>query len=104
MQGVCLRFYVLEFQKHHGILIHEWLYKKARELGIKGGAVFRAISGFGRHGLKEEHFFELGSELPLEILFYLTKEEAQKFLENVKLEKLNLFYSKIEAEFDFSES
>ena len=34
--------------------------EQAKKQGVRGGSAFRAIAGFGRHGiLHEEHFFEL---------------------------------------------
>ena len=59
MNGYQLKFYIHENRKHRGILLYEWLIEKAKEMGIHGGSVFRAIAGFGRHGIiHEEHFFE----------------------------------------------
>ena len=48
-QGVLLRIFVLEGQRHHGELLYEWLLRRAREMGITGGAAFREIAGYGRH-------------------------------------------------------
>ncbi len=49
-----------ENRMYKGILLYEWLIEKAKEMGIHGGSAFRAIAGFGRHGIiHEEHFFEL---------------------------------------------
>ena len=44
MQGVYLKFYVLENRRHHGILAYEWLLETARQLGLPGGSAFRAIA------------------------------------------------------------
>jgi len=33
MDAVCLRFYSLEKRKLHGMLVHDWLLAKARDLG-----------------------------------------------------------------------
>ena len=60
MNGALLRFYVHEGDRHHGVLVWEWLLKKASELGIRGGSAFRALAGFGHHHvLHEQSFFEL---------------------------------------------
>jgi len=65
--AACLKFYVHEHRRHHGILLYEWLLERAKKLGIHGGSAFRAIAGFGRHGiLHEDHFFELAGNLPVE--------------------------------------
>lgn len=93
MKGVCLKFFAYEFQKHQGDLLYEWLLDLAKEQGIHGGSVFRGIVGFGRHGKKhEEHFFELASDVPIEIVFILTEEEAASFLALLSQKDLDLFY------------
>jgi PII-like signaling protein len=100
MQGTYLRFYVHENRKHHGILLYEWLLETAKKAGIHGGSAFRAIAGFGRHGvLHEQHFFELAGDLPVEVEFLLSDEEAAAFIELLGKEQVNLFYAKAPAEF-----
>ena len=99
MQGVYLKFYVQEKHRHHGLLAYEWLLEQAQQLGLHGGSAFRAIAGYGRHGrLHEEHFFELAGDLPVEVGFALTEEEAQRLLAHLAGEKLRLFYIKLPLE------
>lgn len=101
MKGVLLKFYTYEFEKHHGILLYEWLLEFAKKNSVRGGSVFRAIAGFGRHGvLHEEHFFELASNVPVEVMFIMTKEESDNFLDLLKQEKMRLFYVLSEVECD----
>ena len=100
MNGTYLKFYVHEHRKHHGILLYEWLLERARKLGIHGGSAFRAIAGFGRHGiLHEDHFFELAGNLPVEVVFMLSDEEAAQFLKVIEQEKVRVFYVKTSAEY-----
>ena len=88
----------------HGILAYEWLLEEAKKAGIHGGSAFRAIAGFGRHGkLHEEHFFELAGDLTVEVEFMLSEEEAEKFLQFVRDERVHLFYAKLPAEFGMIE-
>ena len=99
MQGVYLKFYVQEKRRHHGLLAYELLLEQAQRLGLHGGSAFRAIAGYGRHGrLHEEHFFELAGDLPVEVGFALTEEEAQRLLAHLAGEKLRLFYIKLPLE------
>ena len=64
MTGTLLRFYVHENRRHHHVLLYDWLLEEAKKLGIRGGSAFRAIAGFGRHGiLHAEHFFELAGDV-----------------------------------------
>ncbi len=100
LQGTCLKFYVHEHRKHRGILLYEWLLERAKKLGIHGGSAFRAIAGFGRHGvLHEDHFFELAGNLPVEVVFVVSDEEAARLLELVGQEKIRVFYVLMPAEF-----
>jgi PII-like signaling protein len=104
MQGTYLRFYVHENRKHHGILLYEWLLEAAKKAGIHGGSAFRAMAGYGRHGvLHEQHFFELAGDLTVEVEFLLGEVQAESFLEVLRREKVRVFYSKAAAEFGMIE-
>jgi len=100
MTGILLRFYVHENRKHRHILLYEWLLEKAKKLGIHGGSAFRAIAGYGRHGvLHEEHFFELAADLTVDIDFAVNEAEAASLLDAVRAEGIAIFYVKIPIEF-----
>jgi uncharacterized protein len=99
MEGVYLKFFVHENRRHHGILAYEWLLEEARKLGLPGGSAFRAIAGFGRHGvLHEEHFFELAGDLPVEVGFALAPLDADRFLAHLAAEALALPYIRVPLE------
>ena len=99
MQSVYLKFYATEKQRHNGALLYEWLLEEAKKLGLPGGSAFRAIAGFGRHGrLHEESFFELAGELPVQVEFVLDAVLADKLLEALRAQKLNLFYVRYAVE------
>lgn len=100
MQGICLKFYVQEDRKHHHVLVYEWLLEQARQLGLNGGSAFKAMAGFGRHGLlHEDHFFELSGKLPVVVEFIVTESEADRLLTRVQAEEVTLFYAKTAVEF-----
>ena len=100
MQGISLNFYVHEQRNHQHILIYEWLLEQAKTLGIHGGSAFKAIAGFGRHGiLHEDHFFELAGDLPVEVKFIVSEEQAEKLLALVRDENLALLYVKMPVEY-----
>ena len=103
MTGCFLKFYVAESRRHHHRLAYEWLLEEAQKLGLHGGSAFRALAGFGRHGrLHEEHFFELAGDLPVEVGFVLTREEADRFLDHVAAQGLNLFYLRVPVDYGFT--
>lgn len=100
MRGTYLRFYVQEGKTHHHVLIHEWLLEQAKRIGLHGGSAFKAMAGFGRHGmLHEDHFFELAGHLPVVVEFIVSEEEADHFLAFVQSEEATLFYMKVPIEY-----
>ena len=100
MNGTYLRFYVHENVRHHHQLLYEWLLQHAKRMGVHGGSAFRAIEGFGRHGvLHSAHFFELAGEMTVEVEFILTDEMADRLLESLRQEKVNVVYARTPAEF-----
>jgi PII-like signaling protein len=100
MECTFLRFYVHESRKHGHILLYEWLLEQAKAIGIRGGSAFRAIAGYGRHGiLHEEHFFELAGDLSVEVEFVVTDEEAERLLELMRGQEVSVFYARIPAQF-----
>jgi PII-like signaling protein len=99
-KGSLLRFYVHENRQHHNVLLYEWLLEQARSLGIHGGSAFRAIAGYGRHGvMHEEHFFELAGNLTVVVEFIVSDDEAARLFEVIRVEKVSLFYCRLNAEF-----
>jgi PII-like signaling protein len=100
MNGILLRFYVHENRKHRHILLYEWLLEQARAMGIHGGSAFRAIAGYGRHGvMHEEHFFELAGDLPVQVDFAVSDDEAQRLIALLAREGVDIFYVRMPIEF-----
>ncbi len=94
MKNVCLTFYTYAFHKHHTMVVHEWLLEFAKKHNMPGGAAFKSIAGFGHRGIMhEEHFFELASNVPIEIKFIMSENEANHLLELIHKENLDLFYT-----------
>ena len=100
MNGWSLRFYLPERQKHRGTLLYEWLLERAREHGIHGGSTFRAIAGFGRHGIiQEQHFFELAGQQTVLVEFIVSDREADELLRVVRADGAHLFHARFAIEF-----
>jgi len=96
---VYLKFFVIENQRHEGQLLYQWLLRKASSLGLPGGSAFRAIAGFGRHHvLHEAHFYELAGELPMEVVFVASREDAERLLADVSAAGLSLFHYMMPAQ------
>ncbi len=101
-RGVQLQFYFPEGARHHHHLLHEWLLEAARGCGIKGGSVFRAIAGFGRHGrMHYGHFFEEAGKLPVEVRLVTTADLAERMIERVRAERVQVFFVRSEVEFSW---
>ncbi len=105
MKKVCLSFYMYELQKHQGILLYEYLLEAAKKMGISGGTAVKAVAGFGHHKkLHEEQFWDIASNVPMEVKFFLLSDQAQEFFQFLVKEKIFLFYSLIDAEYGFLSS
>lgn len=99
MADVFLKIYTAESQRHRGQLLYEWLLKEAHALGIPGVSAFRALAGYGRHGrIHEATFFELAGDVPVEVGFVTTEEQARRLLARIAEEGLSLFWAKLPAE------
>jgi PII-like signaling protein len=96
---VYLKFFVIESQRHDGQLLYQWLLREASTLGLPGGSAFRAIAGFGRHHvLHEAHFYELAGNLPMEVVFVASREDATRLVSAVSQAGLSLFHYMMPAE------
>lgn len=100
MKGTILRFYMHESRIHQHVALFEWLLEQAKKISIHGGSAFRAIAGFGRHGiLREEHFFELAADMPVVVEFVVTDAQAEALLGLLRRERVSIFYARVPAEF-----
>jgi uncharacterized protein len=100
MNGTFLRFYLHERRLHRHVVLYEWLLEQAKSLGIRGGSVFRAIAGFGRHGvLREEHFYELAGDLTIQVDFVVTDDEAAKLFALLEREQISVPWVRIPVQF-----
>ena len=99
MKALAVTFYSYEFDKIHGLHIHEWLLEKAKDLGVSGGCSVRGIAGFGQNKLMhEEHFFELGSNVPIRTTFIMDKKLLKGLMMLIESEHLSLFYTLYKVE------
>ena len=100
MKGASLRFYTHEDRKVGGMLFYEWLLGEAKKLGIHGGTAFKAMAGFGRHGvMHESKFFELAGDLTVEVEFIVSEDDARRILDVVRDAKARVFYACVPADF-----
>lgn len=101
--GVHLKVFVTEHARHGGELLYEWILEQAKSLGIPGGSAFRAIAGFGRHGvLHEEGFFELAGNLPVQLEFIVSEAQADRLLQAIEKAGLDLVYARMAVDFSLT--
>lgn len=94
MQGSIFRFYVQEGHRLHGRLVWEWLLEQGKKLGLRGGVAFKTIASVGLDGvLCEARFFELAGRLIVGVEFLVTQDEAQRLLDMLHREKVDLLYA-----------
>ena len=100
MKATVLRLYMHESRRFHGMLLYEWLLEQSRKLGVHGGSAFRAVAGYGRHGvMHEQNYFELAGELPVVTEFIVSESDAERILSLVRKENIDLVYASWPAEY-----
>jgi PII-like signaling protein len=100
MKATVLRLYMHESRRFRGMLLYEWVLEQCRKLGIHGGSAFRAVAGYGRHGvMQEQNYFELAGELPVVTEFIVSEPEAERILALVRRENIDLVYACWPAEY-----
>lgn len=99
MNGYQLTFFTEQNRKHAGLPIGEWLLKEAKKLGVGGATLVACDEGFGRDGkLHSSHFIELADQ-PIEVTMALSEADADSLLQQLRQEKVNVFYVKTPIEF-----
>lgn len=80
--GILLRIFIGEADKHEGKPLYEWIVLQAREQGLAGATVLRGIMGFGA-STRQIHTFRfetLSEDLPVVIEIVDSQESIDKFL------------------------
>jgi len=104
MHGYQLTFYTQRGRAHGLLGVAEWIMKAAKELGIKGGTLSKAETGFGRDGkYYSAHFFEL-TEQPVEVTMAVTAEQADALFKKIEEANLQVFFVKMPVEFGITGS
>ena len=98
--GVRIELHFVENAKHGNARVENWLFDAARWVGISGGVIYQAFAGFGRHGeLRDGGIFDLDGRQPMMASFITSPLLAQKFLDYLEKEGLELFYTRSAVEF-----
>jgi PII-like signaling protein len=79
--GMLLRIFIGESDKHKGKLLYEAIVSKARELNLAGATVLRGILGFGAHSrIHSAKFLRLSEDEPVVIEIVDKKERIEQIL------------------------
>ncbi len=91
-EGVLLRIFIGESDRHDGRPLYEVIVEQAREMGLAGATVLRGIMGFGAASrVHTAKFLRLSENLPIVVEIVDTKDtidELLPFLDDVVTEGL----------------
>jgi PII-like signaling protein len=80
-QGLLVRIYIGESDKHDGMPLYEAIVQRLRELGLAGTTVLRGIEGFGAHArLHTTRLLRLSEDLPILIEVVDSEEKIRAVL------------------------
>ncbi len=82
--GVLLRVFIGESDRHHGLPLYEWIVKNALEAGMAGATVLRAMQGFGANSrMHTSKILRLSHDLPIVIELVDTPEKIEAFISTI---------------------
>jgi uncharacterized protein len=82
--GVLLRIFIGDSDRHEGKPLHHALVERARAMGLAGATVLHGPMGFGRHSrLHTAKLLELSSDLPVVIEIVDSADAIDRFLADV---------------------
>jgi PII-like signaling protein len=79
--GHLLRIFISERDKHDHKPLYEWILRKAKEEGLAGATVIRAMEGFGAHSnIHSAKILDLATDLPIIIEIVDELQKIEEFL------------------------
>lgn len=79
--GLLLRIFLGEQDRHEGMPLYEWIVRTARERGLAGATVLRGIQGFGAHShLHTASILRLSIDLPIVVEIVDTRAKVEDLL------------------------
>ena len=83
-EGVLLRIFVGESDRHGDVPLYEWLVVEAKRQGIAGATVLRGLEGFGTHSaIHSSKILRLSTDLPVVVEIVDSQEKIETFLPTV---------------------
>lgn len=82
--GYLLRIIVGERDKHAGHALHEWIVRQAKDRGLAGATVIRAMAGFGAHSqIHTAKILDISVDLPMIIEIVDQLDKIEDFLTHI---------------------
>jgi PII-like signaling protein len=79
--GLLLRIYLGESDRHHGEPLYAWIVRTARERGMAGATVLRGIQGFGaKSHMHTASILRLSTDLPILVEIVDVREKIEDLL------------------------
>jgi len=79
--GMLLRIFIGESDRHNGRPLYEVIVNEARQRGLAGATVWKGFMGFGAHSrMHTVKILELSQDLPIVIEIVDAKEKVEAFL------------------------
>lgn len=102
MQGYQITFYTQQSRMHGHKTVAQWIMEQAHKLGVRGATLTASSQGFGHDGQQHSaRFFDLADE-PVELTLALAQSEADQLFALLRVEKLQVFYTRCAIEFGVS--
>jgi PII-like signaling protein len=80
-EGVLLRIFIGEADRHHGRPLSEVIVETARQRGLAGATAWKGFMGFGAHSrMHTAKVLRLSTDLPVVIEIVDTREKVEAFL------------------------
>lgn len=79
--GLLLRVFIGEADRHEGHPVSQWLVEQAHERGLAGATVLRGIEGYGaKSRIHTARVLRLSTDLPLVLEVVDTADKVEAFL------------------------
>ena len=84
-EGMLLRIFIGESDRHDGRPLYEWIVEQAREAGLAGATILRGMMGYGAHSRMHSFKIErLSEDLPIVIECVDSAERLESFLQKME--------------------